>query len=366
MTKSKKKRVRKAYKSLRRGLPIPKRLARKLAEDSALDRDNPLRITNETVAEHREEVLSSARKYIYPLQHSKHKIVVISSALFVSALVIFFSYCMLGLYRFKSSSDFLYGVTQVIPFPVARADGRFISYENYLFELRHYVHYYETQQKQDFTTAQGKKQLTDYKKQALDKVINDSYVKQLAAVAKISVSDRELNDQITLVREQNRLGANEKGFEDVIRDNFGWSVNDFKRELKQQLLAEKVVASLDTAAQSQADAALAELRSGTDFATVAAKYSQDPSTKANGGDYGFAVDKANRDVPAQITSALYSLTAGQYSGIINTGYTLEIVKNIEPQGDKIHAAHIVITLKDINTYVSALRAQHKPTDYIKL
>ena len=29
------------------------------------------RITNETVAEHREEVLSSARKYIYPLQHSR-------------------------------------------------------------------------------------------------------------------------------------------------------------------------------------------------------------------------------------------------------------------------------------------------------
>src|SRR5665811_1430574 len=33
------------------------------------------RITNETVAEHREAVLSGARKYIYPLQHSKRRIV---------------------------------------------------------------------------------------------------------------------------------------------------------------------------------------------------------------------------------------------------------------------------------------------------
>jgi len=33
------------------------------------------RITNETIAEHREEVLSSARKYIYPLQHSLQRIV---------------------------------------------------------------------------------------------------------------------------------------------------------------------------------------------------------------------------------------------------------------------------------------------------
>ena len=33
------------------------------------------RITSDTVEEHREEVLSSARKYIYPLQHSKHHVV---------------------------------------------------------------------------------------------------------------------------------------------------------------------------------------------------------------------------------------------------------------------------------------------------
>src|ERR1700757_4024404 len=44
------------------------------------------RITNETVAEHREEVLSTARKYIYPLQHSKHHVGRIS----VSILAPFF------------------------------------------------------------------------------------------------------------------------------------------------------------------------------------------------------------------------------------------------------------------------------------
>src|SRR6478672_386206 len=48
------------------------------------------RITNETVAEHREEVLSSARKYIYPLSHSKRRIVAISAAIFVALLFGFF------------------------------------------------------------------------------------------------------------------------------------------------------------------------------------------------------------------------------------------------------------------------------------
>ena len=48
------------------------------------------RITNETVTEHREEVLSTARKYIYPLQHSKHRVVLISTSILSAAVVVFF------------------------------------------------------------------------------------------------------------------------------------------------------------------------------------------------------------------------------------------------------------------------------------
>src|SRR5665213_2865120 len=72
------------------------------------------RITNDTVAEHREEVLSGARKYIYPLQHSKHHIVLISSSLFAAVVIAFLAYCGLALYKFQTNSGFLYGVTQVI------------------------------------------------------------------------------------------------------------------------------------------------------------------------------------------------------------------------------------------------------------
>src|ERR1035438_10531489 len=80
------------------------------------------RITNETVATHREDVLKSARKYIYPLQHSKHRIILITSSIIIVFIVAFFSYCTLALYKFQSYSTFLYKVTQVIPFPVARSE----------------------------------------------------------------------------------------------------------------------------------------------------------------------------------------------------------------------------------------------------
>jgi parvulin-like peptidyl-prolyl isomerase len=271
----------------------------------------------------------------------------------------------LALYRFQGSSTFLYRVTQVIPFPIAKTGGNFIAYENYLFELRHYTHYYETQLKVNFDNGKDKEQLNQFKRRALDKVINDAYVKQLAAEHNISVSDQEVEDQITIVRNQNRLGSSEKVFEDVIKDYWGWNVNDFKRSLRTTLLAQKVAAKLDTETNEKAAAALAELKSGASFADVAKKYSDDPS-KENGGELGFAVDRTSKEIPAQATDALFKLQPGQITEVVNTGYTLEILKNIETNGDKIRAARIVINFKDVNQYINDLKDKQKYTQYIKL
>lgn len=324
------------------------------------------RITNETVAAHREEVLSSARKYIYPLQHSKHRIVLISTGLFILTVVVFFTYSTLGLYKFQSSSTFLYRVTQVIPFPVARSGGRFVAYENYLFELRHYTHYYENQLDTDFSDPKNKPQLDDFKRRALEKVINDAFVKELAKQHGISVSAQEVEDQITIVRNQNRLGEDQKVFEDVLKDYWGWSVDDFKRSLRQELLAQKVAAKLDTETTKRAEAALAELQGGADFAAVAKKYSDDQKSKDTGGEFGYPIDRTDRNLSAQTTDALFKLQPGQYSTIINTGYALEIVKNLENQGDKIRGAHILFTFKDIGTYINDLKEKQKVRTYLAL
>lgn len=329
-------------------------------------KENVPRITNETVAAHREEVLSSARKYIYPLQHSKHRIVLISTALFIVTIVVFFTYSTLALYKFQSSSTFLYRVSQVIPFPAARAGGKFVAYENYLFELRHYTHYYENQLDTDFNDPRYAPQLADFKRRALDKVINDAYVKQLAKEHDITVSSQEVEDQITIVRNQNRLGEDEKVFEDVLKDYWGWSVTDFKRSLRQELLAQKVAAKLDTETTKAAEAALAEIHGGADFAATAKKYTRDDKSRETGGEYGYPIDRTDRNLSAQTTDALFKLQPGQVSPIVNTGYGLEILKNLETQGDKIRAAHILFTFKDISTYLNDLKEKQKVRTFIAL
>lgn len=322
------------------------------------------RITNDTVADHREEVLSSARKYIYPLQHSKHRVVRISIALLALVVVSFFAMVGLQLYKFQNTSGFMYDVTRIMPFPVAKAGDSWVSYESYLFELRRNMHYYETQQQTDFSTKEGQDQLKRLKRQAMDQVVRDAYVKQLAQKHGVTVSNREVDNQVALVRSENRLGSSERVFREVLQEFWGWSEADFKRELKQQLLQQAVVAKLDTATQTRAEAALQRVRSGEDFATIATQVSEDQFTKANGGQYAQPLTLSDRDVPPALSAEIFRLQPNQVSGIVNSGYTLNIAKVTEVTGNTRRAAHIQFNLKDINEYVAPLQKSEPSRQYI--
>ena len=322
------------------------------------------RITNETVAEHREEVLSSARKYIYPLQHSLHRIVLISATIFLGLAVAFFVYCLLALYRFDNTSTFIYRVSQVIPFPVAKAGPRFVAYENYLFQLRHYMHYYQTQQNVDFNGKSGREQLTDFRKRALNSVVNQAYIKQLAEQYKITVTDQEIANEVALLRDQNRLGSSDAVFEDVLKEFWDWSLDDFNRELKDQILTQKVVSALDTETHSRAQNVLTQVNNGGDFAALAKQYSEDPGTKDNGGDYGIAIERSNRNLSPQVVDELFKLQPGQVSGIVETPTGLEILKVREKDGNTVRASHIYFAFKNVNEYTKPLEKKKKPTVFI--
>lgn len=346
--------------------PVPKRFKRVKGEERIQEAfENIPKITNETVAEHREDVLKGARKYKYPLQHSKHRIVIISIGLIVVAVLAFFVYTTLALYKFQSSSAFMYRVTQVLPFPVARAGKHFVSYENYLFELRRYEHYYQTQQRVDFGGKDGQRQLERYKPVAMDDVVQAAYVKQLAAQHHVSVSRAELDAELASLRAQNQTSNQELA--DVTGKFFGWSLDDLKRELKQELLAQKVAATLDTTAQAKAASVLAQLQAGGDFGTLAAQNSDDVATKANGGQYAnTAITAASTDVPPAVVRELQTMQVGQISQVIQAGSTLEIVKLIANNNGKFTATHISFNITPIDTFVAQYTKTHPTHTYIKV
>lgn len=344
----------------------------KIKETRLVNRDNndnkPVpRITNENVAAHREVVLSGARKYIYPLQHSKHRIVVLSTTFFLLAILVFVFLSYIFLYRIQTTSGFMYQVTKVVPFPVARTGSTLIAYENYLFELGHYIHYYENQQQLSFESEAGKSQLNSYKQRALDKVINDAYIKKIAKEKGISVSNQEVEEQIRIAREQNRLGSNDEVFEDVLRDFWDWSVDDFRRSLHTKLLEQKVVRALDQETEDRATEALSRINAGEDFASIAAEYSDDLATSEQGGEFGM-VDKSNRSVSQQTVDTLFSLGENQVSGITTvpygTGFALAIIKNLEKQDDQSRGAYIIFRLKDVNEVLNDIKEEQPYRLYI--
>ncbi len=328
--------------------------------------DTNARVTNDTLAVHREEILKGARRYIYPLQHTKHRLVIISLSVFVAALIAFFGYASFELYKTKTNSEFMYKVTKVIPFPIARIGSDFVAYENYLFEVKRYIHYYETQQELDFESEAGQLQLAEFKKRALEKVINDAYIKKIAQEKGITVSDTEIDAAVAVMRDQNRLSGSDEELEAVLRDNWDWSMADFRRSLKLQLLAQEVLSALDTETHSRADAALVQLKAGKEFADIAKKASDDAETKNSGGEYPFLIAKTNRDISPKMIEALFALKPGQFSEVVDVGYGLEIVKNLEVKGEKIRAAHILFNFKDINEYLNDAKDERKTRAYISL
>lgn len=348
--------------------PYPKvfKIKRKKGEEERVNEAfaNVPKITNETVAEHREEILSKARKYIYPLRHSKYKIVRMSIAIFLTVLIVFLGFVSLELYKFQATSSFIYGVTEVIPFPVAKIGPYWVPYKNYLFELRRNMHYYQTQQAANFNTSSGRTQLNRLKQQAMAQVIQQAYVERLAKQYHVTVSNRAVNNEITLLQKENRLGASQQALNDVLSKFWGWNLADFKYELKSQLLQEAVVAKLDTGTYKRAETVLQQLQKGANFATLALQQSDDASTKASGGQYPQAITKNDLSLPPQVLSAIFQLKPGQLSPIINTGYSLEIIKVLSVANGRVQAAHIEFLFHNINTYIAPMKKSLPPQYFI--
>lgn len=323
------------------------------------------RITNETVAEAREDVLGSARKLIYPLTHSKHRVLVVSSVLVIAALIGFTSTMMVLIYRREDHSDFTYQVSKVLPFPAAKVGGTFVPYENYLFELKRYVYYYNNVESIDFNNPVYKPQLDDQKQKILERIVNQAYIRKIANEKGIGVSDEEIDKRIETLKEQNRLGNNDKVFEDTLRDFYNWSVNDFRRSIRNDILLSKVLGSVDVEARTEANQLVETIRGGDDFAALAAQHSDDPITKDKGGEYPGTISPTDRNLSSEVVSALATLKPGEVSEPINVGYGFEIIKKLEDKDGRYRAAHILITFKETNELLNDYKAKDKAVVYIK-
>ena len=227
------------------------------------------RITNETVAEHRERVLAGGRKFKYPLQYTKHRILFISVVISVLALIIFICFFIWQLYFAQAYDRFTYGLTRVLPVPVAKVDNDFVRYSDYLSELRSAVHYLTTKEAVNFNATDGKRQLDFYKRLALDKAIRNALVGKLANDNKVTVTAKEVDDFVRRQLESKKLGVTEEDYKRVISDYYDRSFDEYKNAVRQELLHKKVNATLDKDSRAKAQLAVDQIvTAGADFGEI--------------------------------------------------------------------------------------------------
>ncbi len=102
-----------------------------------------------------------------------------------------------------------------------------------------------------------------------------------------------------------------------------------------------------------------ELLRGADFATLAKKYSSDPSVATNGGDMGWS--GRGRMVP-QFEAMAFKLKPGEISMPFETDFGIHIMQLVERRGNEYHSRHILMSpspspedLKVAEKYLDSLR-----------
>lgn len=320
------------------------------------------RITNETVAEHREQIIAGGKRFKYPVQYSRYKLVINSLLIVLATTVVASILFWWQLYEVQNSSKFIYRMTQIVPVPIANVDGENVPYSTYLKRFRSSVHYLQEQVNLNVNSKDGKKEVEYRKREELDNAIKDAYAIKLARENKVAVSDSEVNKFITADLESKKV--TERTYEKTVLNTFyDWSMADYRSVVKAELLRRKVAFAIDTTARDKADRVMAALRAaGADFGAIAKAESDDESTKANGGDTG--------DVPLKtldtsgVIAAVSKLTPGQTTELIYGTDGYYVAKLASKNTATVRYQFIKVQLREFDTRLAAVKKDGKVKEYI--
>ena len=108
---------------------------------------------------------------------------------------------------------------------------------------------------------------------------------------------------------------------------------------RQIVVAPQATPAARAAALARADSLRVQLNHGADFATLARRFSDDPTTKDRGGDLGWF----RRGMMYQpFDRAAFALRPGEISGIVETPLGFHIIRVDQAQPAEIKASHILI------------------------
>lgn len=326
----------------------------------------PTRITNETVAEHRERILAGGRRFKYPMQYARHRLVITTILVTIGALILISLVGWWQLYPAQNTSTFFYRITRVLPLPVANVDGEPVLYSDYLMYYNSSAHYLQQSEQVNFQTKDGKQQNSYIKRKTLDIAIANAYAKKLAEGLHITVSDERVDKVTQDARNTSTGRISQETYDASALSILGWTPDEYKKDARSKLLLQDVSFTIDSTAKQKEEKAAELIKApGADFSAIAAQLGGAGNGKVTAGTSGL-VPLTNQD--GGLATAAAKLQVGQVSSVIRTtaGDGYYFVKLLDRNTTQVNYQFLRIPLTEFTTRLTALKKAGKVHEYISV
>lgn len=328
-------------------------MIKKILKNKKTAKKTPSRITNDTVAEHREKILAGGRKHKYPIQYTKHKLVWNTVFISVGILVLAVAGVWAQLYVWQDTGGIAYRITQTLPLPVAMVDGQPVSYGTYL------KYYRSTIASLESVDRRGGEDVVNFQKQrSIDQAVKIAYSQKLARELEVTVSEEEVDE----VLQRLKRSLSDAAIEAAIRKTFGLSMAEYRQNLRDSILINKVAFEIDSEASEKAE-------------TIAAKISAGKTMEEAISDYGQSVRLVNgltvaRDNADSVTELVVKsgLSVGQTSGALRSvsGDAYYIIKLESITDKELTYSYISIPLTEMKKRLEDMKKDDKISYFIKV
>ena len=340
-----------------------KSLKKKILKKSNTQETQVAKITNTTLEEQRKEILNKGKKFKYPVQYSKNRL--IGNALIIALVILITGSGLLWyqLYKAQNTGEFIYRFTTVIPFPVANVDGENALYRDYLMEYRANMQIANAK-KDEIESANNVKALSVLNKnKAMKNAIANAYAQKKAREMGISVSEKEIDEAFDAQRKTQNTELTESALYKIAADNYGLSPSEYRRMfIELPLLRRKVTAEIDKNAAKTRDEVVKYLNDNSnDFSKAAEQFGDKIEYNKPGKVRKTNIDGGRSKVASQ-------LNVGEVSKpfISNAGDGYYIVKLIEKNDNEISYESIKIKFTEFNSQLEKLEKEGKVKKYIKV
>jgi hypothetical protein len=327
----------------------------------------PTRITNETVAEHRERILAGGRKFKYPIQYARHKLVINAILVTLAAVLLLAVIGWWQLYPMQNASAFMYRLTRIIPVPVAVVNGEQVPYRDYLVQYRGSEYYLSKYGEVKLDSKDGRTQLDYIKRQSLDKAEQVAYARQIARSRSISVSEADVNSFIDQERNTANGRVSQETYDASIRMLYDESVSDYRLTVRNGILKNKVAFAIDQDASAQVTKATELLKSNNnDFAKTAESLASMKGGKVTAGQSGM-IDTTSKYGGLRV-SDVAKIKKGETSGALKSttddGYYFVTV--VDKSDTQVNFSYLHIPLTTFADNFAKLKSDGEIKEYISV